>query len=79
MRGWPSLVVQWIGVCLPKQGTQVQSRVWEDSQATEQLKLMCRKELPSPHASASETHVPEPVLGDKKSHRHEKPMHSNQE
>ena len=27
---WASLVVQWLGVCLPMQGTQVQAQVWED-------------------------------------------------
>ena len=25
-----SLVVQWLGVCLPMQGTRVQALVWED-------------------------------------------------
>jgi len=25
-----SLVVQWIGICLPTQGAQVRSLVWED-------------------------------------------------
>ena len=28
---WTSLVVQWIRICLPKQGTQVRSLVWEGS------------------------------------------------
>ena len=28
---WASLVVQWLRICLPMQGTQVQALVWEDS------------------------------------------------
>ena len=28
---WTSLMVQWMGIHLPIQGTQVQSLVWEDS------------------------------------------------
>ena len=31
-QGFPS-VVQWLKICLPMQGTQVQSLVWEDSGA----------------------------------------------
>ena len=27
---WASLVAQWLGVCLPMQGTRVQALVWED-------------------------------------------------
>ena len=27
---WISLVAQWINICLPMQGTWVQSLVWED-------------------------------------------------
>ena len=27
---WASLVVQWLRVCLPMQGTQVRALVWED-------------------------------------------------
>ena len=28
--GRTSVVVQWLGVCLPMQGTRVQALVWED-------------------------------------------------
>ena len=28
--GWASLVVQWLIVCLPMQGTRVRALVWED-------------------------------------------------
>ena len=31
MKFQTSLVVQWLRICLPRQGTQVQSLVWEDS------------------------------------------------
>ena len=27
---WASLVVQWLRICLPMQGTRVQALVWED-------------------------------------------------
>ena len=27
---WASLVAQWLRICLPMQGTQVQALVWED-------------------------------------------------
>ena len=27
---WASLVAQWLGVCLPVQGTRVRALVWED-------------------------------------------------
>ena len=33
-----SLVVQWIGICLPMQGTQVWSLIWEDFTCHGQLK-----------------------------------------
>ena len=37
--GQDFLVVQWLGVCLPMQGTWARSLVWEDSTAAEQLAL----------------------------------------
>ena len=27
---WASLVVQWLRICLPRQGTRVRALVWED-------------------------------------------------
>ena len=30
MKSWASLVVQWLRICLPMQGTQVRALVWED-------------------------------------------------
>ena len=32
-----SLVVQWLRICLPMQGTLVRALVWEDPHAAEQL------------------------------------------
>ena len=29
-RLWASLVAQWLGICLPMQGTRVRALVWED-------------------------------------------------
>ena len=29
-REWASLVVQWLRICLPMQGTRVRALVWED-------------------------------------------------
>ena len=46
--GRPSLVIQWLRICLPMQGTWVQPLVWEDS--------TCHGEL-SPRAAATEAHV----------------------
>ena len=31
MASWTSLGVQWLTVCLPMQGTRVQSLVWDNS------------------------------------------------
>ena len=55
-----SLVVQWIGVCLPMQGTGVQSLVQEESngiRATKPMRLCsraCEMQLLSPCAAATE-------------------------
>ena len=35
------LVIQWLRICLPMQGTQVQSLVWEDPPCCEAAKLAC--------------------------------------
>ena len=37
---WTSLVAQWIRICLPVQGTWVQSLVWEDSTCRRATKPM---------------------------------------
>ena len=40
-RGWTSLVVQWLRICLPMQGTQVWSLVWEDPTCCGATKPVC--------------------------------------
>ena len=37
MKNRASLVVQWLRICLPMQGTRVRALVWEDPTAAEQL------------------------------------------
>ena len=73
-----SLVVQWLRIRLPVQGTRVRVLVWED---------------PTCHGAAKPmrhnywAHVPqllkpvclEPVLHNKRSHHNEKPAHRNEE
>ena len=65
-----SLVVQWLGVRLPMQGTRVQSLVWEDptchawsnwAHGPRLLRLRsgaCEPRLLSPHASAAGARAP---------------------
>ena len=50
-------MVQWIGIHLPVQGTQVQSLVQEDSRATEQLKAPRPQPL-RPHGAPTEAWAP---------------------
>ena len=74
-----SLVVQWLRIHLPIQGTRVRALVWEDP-------TCCRATKPVRH-NYSGACVPqllkparlEPVLRNKRSHRNEKPVHSNKE
>ena len=66
-----SLVVQWIRICLPTQGTQVQSLVRED--ASEQLKpTSCNDSRSCIYCSPLAL---EPALRSKRNHRSEKPSH----
>ena len=51
--GWASLVVQWSRICLPMQGTCVQSQVGEDPTCQGAAK---------PVAASTEARAPEPVL-----------------
>ena len=85
-----SLVVQWIGICLPMQGTRVQSLVLGDSTwhgATNPVHhddWVCALEPEShsywPHVlQLLKTTCLEPVLRNKRSHPNEKPTHHNQE
>ena len=79
-----SLVAQWLRICLPMQGTRVQSLVREDptchSGATEPVHhnyWACALE-PASHNYWSLS-TPEPVLLNKRSHCNEKPTHCNEE
>ena len=70
-----SLVVQWLRIHLPMQGTQVPPPVGEDPHASEQL---------TPCATTTETALwspgsLEPVPCNERSHRSEKPTHHNEE
>ena len=38
---WASLVAQWLGICLPMQGTQVRALVWEDPTYRGATKPVC--------------------------------------
>ena len=61
-------MAQWLRICLPMQGTQVQSLVWEDPIATEQLSPCALllslhsgarvPQLLSPRAATTEVRVP---------------------
>ena len=69
--GWTSLVVQWVSICLPMQGTEAHSLVWEDSPCSRATKSIHnywahRLHLPKP------AHL-EPVLCSKRSQSNEKP------
>ena len=73
-----SLVVQWLRICLPMQGTWVRSLVWEDPTCHGATKPMhhnywaCEPQLLKPACL-------QPVLRDKRSHCNEKPMRFNKE
>ena len=59
-----SLVVQWLRICLPMQGTWVQSLVREDPTCRGATRSVCHNcwacepQLLSPRATAAEAHVP---------------------
>ena len=85
-----SLVAQWLGICLPMQGTRVRALVQEDPTCRTATKPMCHNYLACPPEPESHsywarvlqllkpTHL-EPVLHNKRSHRNEKPSHHNKE
>ena len=76
---WAPLVVQWLRVHLPMQGTQIWSLVWEDPAG-------CKRQLslnywgctwaPTNHSYRS-LHALEPVLYNKRGHHNENPAHYN--
>ena len=75
---WTELVVQWIRICLPVQGTRVWSLVQEDS-------THHRATKPVSHNYGAHTPrllkplYPEPMLHNKRSYCNEKPVHCNEE
>ena len=85
----PSLVAQWLGVCLPMQGTRVRALVWEDPTCRGAAEPVCHNYWACTLEPASHScwaHVPRllkpkdlgPVLH-RRSHRSERPAHSNGE
>ena len=85
-----SLVVQWLRICLPMQGTRVQSLVWEDSTCCGTTKPVHHNYwacAPEPACHNYWACVPqllklvclEPMLCNKTSHHNEKLTHRNEE
>ena len=85
-----SLVVQWLRILLPMQGTQVWALVWEDPtcrRATKPVRHNCWACALEPASHKYWARVPqllrpvrlEPVLHSKRSRRNEKPAHHNEE
>ena len=64
------LVVEWIRILLPMQGTRIRSWAWEDSTCCEATKSLHHNYW---------AHALELTLPNKKSHQREKPMHHNKE
>ena len=60
---WTCLVVQWLRICLPRQGTRVRSLVQEDP--------TCRGATKPTHHNYRNLMCLEPVLRNKKSHLNE--------
>ena len=65
-----SLVVQWLRICLPMQGHGFDPWAGKIPHAAEQL---------NPCTTTTEPVHLEPVLRNKRGHRNEKPVHSNEE
>ena len=85
-----SLVVQWLRICLPMQGTQVRALVWEDLTCRGATKFVrhnywaCALEPTSHNYWARvlqllKSACLEPVLHKKRSHCDEKPAYHNEE
>ena len=64
-----SLVVHWLRTCLPMQGVQVRSLVWEDFSCHRVTKPLCLNYL--------SLGTLEPMFYNKRSHCNDKPMHCN--
>ena len=77
-----SLVVQWVRICLPKEGTWVQSLVWEDFTHMEQPCLCATTSEPqfqSPRAATTEAHMRKASALQRESHHNEKSEHRSEE
>ena len=73
---WASLLMQWIRICLPMQGTQVQSLVREDP-THRGITNLCRTTtepvLQKPGAAATKAHAPQSPRSQQEKHHTEKP------
>ena len=87
---WASLVAQWLRICLPTQGAQVQALVWEDPTchgATKPVRHNYWACVLEPTSHNYWAHVLQllkpvrlqPVLHNKRSHHNKKPAHHNEE
>ena len=63
------MMVQWLTICLPMQGTWVQSLVQEDAPCSGAVMPVCRTYCSLPAL--------EPMLCNKRSHCNKKPKHHN--
>ena len=73
---WASLLMQWIRICLPMQGTQVQSLVWEDPThrgITNLYRTTTEPVLQKPEAAATKARAPRSPCSRQENHHTEKP------
>ena len=75
---WTSLVVQWLRICLPMQGTQLCSLVWEDLTGWGATKPTCQNYWPRV-PQLLKPHSLEPMPCNKRSHGDEKPRTTTRE
>ena len=75
---WTSLVVQWLRIRLPMQGTRVRALVQEDPTCRGATKPVCHNYWAHVPQLLKPTRL-EPVLCNKRSHRNEEPAHHNEE
>ena len=70
MAPWTSLGAQWLTVCLPMQGTRVQSLVWDDSTC---LRTTKPPQLPNLSSRVPEPRLPKPLCPRAHALQQEKP------
>ena len=73
-----SLVVPWLGICLPIQGTWVLSLLWEDSMCHGATKPECHSVPTTRKDSQWEVHAPQQTVAPAH-HNERKPEHSNKD